>query len=73
MTATASTAVATPARCRPIEQRINGLLAEQKRLQEMLMRASPVQKPELAAEMKQLSRQIAGQRAALTRCKNAAG
>ena len=73
MTTTASAAVATPANCRPIEQKINGLLAEQKRVQEMLLRASPVQKPELAAEMRGLTRQIAGQRAALTRCKNSAG
>jgi hypothetical protein len=73
MTTTAGAAVATPARCRPIEQRIDGLLAEQRRLQELLLRASPAQKPELAAEMRGLTRQIAAQRAALTRCKNSAG
>ncbi|MDQ3700331.1 MAG: hypothetical protein M3442_05355 [Chloroflexota bacterium] len=73
MTMTASATVATPARCRPIEQKIEGLLAELESWQEQLQGASTPQKPGIAAQIKKINRQIAGQRAALTRCKNGTG
>lgn len=56
MTITASAAVATPARCRPIEQTIQGLIAERNSLQEQLQGASTPQKSGLAAEIKGINR-----------------
>lgn len=73
MTMTASATVATPARCRPIEQMIQGLIAERDSLQEQLQSASTPQKSGIASQIKQINRKIAGQRAALTRCKNGTG
>jgi seryl-tRNA synthetase len=57
-----------PAKCRPIQQEIDGLKAGRARLQAALQRASTPEKPELAAEIKALTRQIATKNARLKTC-----
>ena len=57
-----------PTVCTPISNEITSLNVERHDLQQQLQSASTSEKPQLAAEIKQLNTQIAAKTKALARC-----